>query len=218
MKEFIKGKIRFEVKFITFHVLIIYSIENNNTTREHLTAKEAVIEKCLNNSTAHRIEHQTRIVNSTSKKYEDFYSNMMKSKEVSKEEDAKVRAEIKSIENEMLVTEDQISDFDKEFSELEQKENEIDLELEKYQAEIDLHKANEKEFKQVRTDLESDLKKLQIKNDFAAEQENSIAEINGSMKSLIDECEKLGNEKTKLHDHVEQLDIELKTFTSLVSK
>lgn len=181
-------------------------------------AKETVIEKCLINSTAQRIEHQTKMFDALSKKYEDCYSNLLESKEDSRKEEAKVRAEIKSIENKMDEIEDGILNIDKEFSVLEQTDNKIDLELEKYQAKMDLHKTNGKELNQTKTDLESDLKKLEKKNQFAAEQENSIAEINGSKKLLINECEKLIYEKTKLQDHVQQLDIELETFSSLVSK
>ena len=171
----------------------------------------------MKNSSTQRIEHQLKTSNGLSKKYEEFLSKCVQFKEESQNEDAKARGELEGIETEIADIENGNSDVEKEISVMEQTDKDIDLELENYENQVDLYKANEKELKKIKIDLESNTKELEEKNEFAAKQETSIADINGTKKDLIDECEELTVKKAELQDNLQQLEIKMEQFSTLVS-
>lgn len=180
-------------------------------------SKQAIIEKCLNNSPTQRIENQMKTFFEVSKNFEEFLLNVVECKAEFQREESNALGELECLENKEAAIEDEILDVEKEFCVLEQTDNDIDLEFERFKKQVDLFKANEKELCNLKLDMENVVKELQEKNNCAAEQESSIANINGAKRELISESEELIVKKTKIQDNIQQLEIQMELFSNLVS-
>lgn len=203
---------------VLIHVsLIIFSINNNNSTREHLLSKQAIIEKCLNNTPSQRIENQMKTFFAIFKKYEEFLLIIVQCKAEFQGEESNDRGELEGQENKTDDEENKILYVEKELCFMEQTDHDIDLEVERFKISVDLIKTNEKELKNVNLDMESIVMELQEKSKFSAEQENSIANINEANRELMCECEELIVKKTKLQDNSQQLEIKMEQISTLVS-
>lgn len=220
MEKSIKCKVKsvFLIRIIVTQPfsLLFFRIVDNNKTREHVSAKQMIIEKCINNA-KHRIEFQMKTFSGVIKKNEDFILHVVQYKSELQGEEFKVRNELDGIKIEEAAIEEIILNVEKESVALEQTDKDNELEIEKYEKQFDSFTANEKELNKLQKDLESVSNELQEKKNFASEQENSIANINSSKKELIDMCEELINKKTKLQDNLKQLEIKMEQFSTLVS-
>lgn len=178
--------------------------------------KQAIIDKCLKSSSTQRNENLIKLFDNASKKYDELLSLILQNE--SREEIARVQETINDTEIEIPEIEKEISGAEIAIFAMEQSEEEIDKELEQDKEQMSLYKDNEKELKKIKKDLDSSTKELQVKNYSAAEQENSIADINKTNNDLIRKCEELIASKIKLQDNAQLLEIESENLSTLVSR
>ncbi|CAO1409646.1 unnamed protein product [Diamesa serratosioi] len=194
------------------------NIQNTSKLRELLKCNQAIIDKCLKGSTTQRNEHQIKMFDEVSKNYDEFLSKIIQVKKQSQEEHARLQEEIHDTEYEIPKIDQKCLDAEMEMSALEQTDADINLELKQDEKQMELHKMEEQELVKIRAELNSYAKELQEKNHFAAEQENSIADINNSKKELIHKCEEFTEKKNKLQDDLQSLEMELDEFSTLLSQ